>query len=279
MNEMNEGNEYTVLSMIRSMDAQFTKTDWKIAHFIMNHTAQFIESSALDIAAETKSSDASVIRFAQKLGFDGFYELRMQCKKELEAEREQRLEDDDSRRLEYDYLELTKKLFALNPPSRIHPIAQSIIEKRTVYIVCFKDYKYLSQIAAARFLALGIQVIPLSSMSELRLAALRCDKDTFFLILTTSAYQESLAQQLKLLKDQGASFATLTDELQDFPNLQHECLTIPAPFETRSGYVISFASLVLTLFDMIYDAVYETNPYIFAQRLRESLSLSSQEDQ
>ena len=65
---------FSVMSRIEGMSNQFTKTDWKVVQYIKNHTEEFVSGSAQNLAKQIGVSDASIIRFAQKVGFSGLNE-------------------------------------------------------------------------------------------------------------------------------------------------------------------------------------------------------------
>ena len=62
---------FSTMSRIEGMSNQFTNTDWKIVQYIKNNTDIFLSLSAQELASRIGISDASIIRFAQKVGFSG----------------------------------------------------------------------------------------------------------------------------------------------------------------------------------------------------------------
>lgn len=57
-------------------------TDMTICHFILNHRNQMRHISIHDLAKRCCVSSTTVVRFAQKLGFDGFSDLKALLKRE-----------------------------------------------------------------------------------------------------------------------------------------------------------------------------------------------------
>ena len=78
---------FSLMSRIDGMSNQFTKTDWKIVQFIKTAPQEFLTGSAQSLAAKINVSDASIVRFAQKVGFSGLSELKYTLQNELEFER------------------------------------------------------------------------------------------------------------------------------------------------------------------------------------------------
>lgn len=59
-----------------------TKSEKKVADFILNSGKTIIYSTMSDIKKNTKVGDATIIRFCQKIGFSGFSDLKIEIAKE-----------------------------------------------------------------------------------------------------------------------------------------------------------------------------------------------------
>ena len=77
---------FSLMSRIDGMSNQFTKTDWKIVQFMKNSPQEFLAGSAQNLATKINISDASIVRFAQKVGFSGLSELKYTLQNELDKE-------------------------------------------------------------------------------------------------------------------------------------------------------------------------------------------------
>lgn len=68
-------------------DSQFTYTEKRIADFVLNH-GHLISSLSLDeLAAKVYTSHSSIIRFSQKLGYEGYREFRFALTTAYQEER------------------------------------------------------------------------------------------------------------------------------------------------------------------------------------------------
>lgn len=71
-----------ILIRIKSLKDDFTTSEAKIAHYILNNTDKIYNLTALELANITKTSAASVIRFSKKVGCTGFQELKISLAKD-----------------------------------------------------------------------------------------------------------------------------------------------------------------------------------------------------
>ena len=72
-----------VLHIIRERYPFLTKSQKKVGDYIVKNLKQVAFMSTLDIASQLKLSDATIIRFARNIGFNGYPELRDTIKREI----------------------------------------------------------------------------------------------------------------------------------------------------------------------------------------------------
>ncbi len=78
-------NDYEKLkSLIQKSYSNLSKNQKKIADFVLNNFDRIPFQSVQEISEATQLSVASIVRFAQKIGFDGFLEMRDQIAKSLQ---------------------------------------------------------------------------------------------------------------------------------------------------------------------------------------------------
>lgn len=63
--------------VIRERYSNMSKAEKRISDFILQNASECLKMTALDIAKESEVSSASVIRYVQKLGFDGLDEFKL----------------------------------------------------------------------------------------------------------------------------------------------------------------------------------------------------------
>jgi DNA-binding MurR/RpiR family transcriptional regulator len=94
---------FSVLSQINKRQEYMTPVEQRIANFILENPRKIINMPVKDIAANSNTSDAAIVRFAKRVGLAGIKELKVELAKELhtlEKEKISRvidLEEDDHR--------------------------------------------------------------------------------------------------------------------------------------------------------------------------------------
>lgn len=76
----------TYLIRIKERYEELTPADKKIAHFIQDKPEEVIKISSMNLADLTGTSQSAIIRFVQKIGYDGYTSLKLDIAKSLETE-------------------------------------------------------------------------------------------------------------------------------------------------------------------------------------------------
>ncbi len=71
------------ITRINNLKNDFTSSEKKISDFIINNVDKVYNSTASELARLTNTSPASIIRFSQKLGYEGFQELKIALAKDV----------------------------------------------------------------------------------------------------------------------------------------------------------------------------------------------------
>lgn len=66
----------SLISRISGMQLNFTKTDQRIAKYIMSHSQEVLSYSVAELSKEINTSPAAIIRFVKKLNYDSLSALR-----------------------------------------------------------------------------------------------------------------------------------------------------------------------------------------------------------
>lgn len=61
----------------------FTKSELRVANYVLDNANDVIELSISEIAEKTETSDATIIRFCKRLGLNGVYQLKINLSNEL----------------------------------------------------------------------------------------------------------------------------------------------------------------------------------------------------
>ena len=68
---------------LKQIYEDLTEVDKKIADYILNNTEAISKLSVSELASNSKTSTASIVRFSRKMGYSGFGDLKIEIAKDL----------------------------------------------------------------------------------------------------------------------------------------------------------------------------------------------------
>ena len=271
---------FTLMARIDGMSNQFTKTDWKIVQYIKKNTTSFIELSAQELAREIGTSDASIIRFAQKVGYSGLNELKYTMQKELDKNSSSVNHSDYSSLLN-DLKLLLDSLFNLTNPADIDHAREMMLKARLIFIVGLDFNKNVAEIIAHKFMTLGLTVQSLTNYDTLRLYQSLSGETDLFITISLSGNHKQLSSILADFKKNKSSVILISNYEKSLC-AAHATLTllIPKTDLLHSSDTISREILILVLFDMLFHnfLTEDLKSYQTFQKTASYSKLSNQDD-
>lgn len=208
--------------ILRSAYGGMTKSERRIADYIVEHPEQMMEQTVADIANATGSSDITISRFCKKIGCSGLKELKLMISAEMGNQEKEPAADirstDDTR-------EVVQKIFqsvtdglqdtlSLLSCERIDAAAKALQGARRVYIFGFGNSATVCRDLATRLVRLGLAITAYDdSHMQVTVAALASTDDVILAISHSGASTE-LLQAVGVAKDHGAMVIAITSHGQ-----------------------------------------------------------------
>lgn len=111
-NGSNLKSKNEILIKVRFLQPSLTKTEKKVADFLLENPQQVLEMNLAEFAEVSDSSQASILRFCRRLGVDGFPELKLQLSSALATEEDASFSGEVSP--EDSLMEIMEKVFWFN---------------------------------------------------------------------------------------------------------------------------------------------------------------------
>lgn len=243
---------FSTMSRIEGMSNQFTKTDWKIVQYIKNNTDIFLSLSAQELASRIGISDASIIRFAQKVGFSGLNELKYIIQNELEEVNTIKGNNSYTSLL-HDYTLLTETLFKFIKPDDIDCLRKQLKKSGRLFIVGVEMNRQIAEIAAHKFTLLGINVRPITSYDTFQLYSNLATPKDLFIIISLSGRRRYLVDNLAKIVENGSYIALISNYEKSLCSVYADLLfLIPKTDLLENFYTITREIFILMLFDIIF---------------------------
>lgn len=204
--------------ILRNVYADLTKTEKRIADYIMINMDTIMEQTISDIAAGINTSEITVSRFCKKIGYSGLQSLKIALASEMQSANEPVFCDvskDDSNE------DVARKVFQnindgmsdtlkLLDFSAIEQAVNRLVEAKKIAVYGFGNSATVCRDIETRFLRFGIPVQAFSDAhQQITSAALMQDGDVVIAVSHTGATLE-LLESVELAKQNGATIIAIT---------------------------------------------------------------------
>lgn len=233
---------------------QLTKSEQKIASYLMRNYEEAAFFSAAELAERLEMSEATVVRFAGSLGLSGYPELRQQLqellrhkvsyasrlrKKLVELSPEAHiLEQVVAMEMEY----LTDALRTV-PREAFDEAVRLISGARRLFVYGLSGSATLAELLEHRLRRFGLEVVPLTqSGREVCEKLLMLTDEDVFLALLFFNISDVMVSTLEYARNCGCPVILLTDTLG--PHLGDR---VDVLLEARRGPVMAFHSLIVPM--------------------------------
>ena len=196
---------------INTYFGQLSKTDFAISNFIISNKSRIIQMSVEDISSAVYVSAASVVRFAKKLQFSGFSELKYFLKEELEEH--DRLDETSTELLHKDIEETINLVTQTN----LQPICQCIKQAERIYSYG-TDWgeRISSEYLVRNFMVADIFVHPVPSLTEMNWMIDKLTPNDLVIIFSYSGERNHVKTVMSQLKVRNIPVIAITPLSNNF---------------------------------------------------------------
>lgn len=261
------------MSIIEQLNQKdnFTNTENQVIHYILLHKDNLIKLTINDLARQTYSSNATIIRICHKLGFQGYRDFKMAFLKELEGNKY--ISKDVNYSVPFLQVETSEEivnsLFSLYSESlkviqqqlnvkTLEDVSHCLIESKRIFIYALGDAKITAKGFINKMIKINYFPILATENNEESHITNHITKEDCALFISYSAKNNGFEECIKKLAKKGIKTIVLTaNEKSLLAKLSTYSLFIPdyekdqkiATFYSQFGF--------LYILSLIYSFIYQ----------------------
>jgi RpiR family transcriptional regulator, carbohydrate utilization regulator len=246
------------LLKLRAMVHSLPDHHARIAHFAMSNPAEFLELDAREIGYQCSTSEATVVRFCQRIGYRGLSEMKRVLGSELAANLSSSTAGRFDRaspvleRVFSSCAEALRDTLSGTDRSKIDSIATAIARSERLYLFGAGGSAHIAQVAALNFLSLGFQIVAFVDPMQQHAAAKLATPRDVIIAVTYSGNQADLAETLKAARKRGGLCVAITSFEQSLiAKSAQEILLMFIPPETWRGQAGAHRVAQIALLDTL----------------------------
>ena len=248
----------TILN-VKSRYNSLGKTDKKIADFLMNHPAAVVSMFITELAERCGTSEAAIVRFAKKMGFSGYQQLKLSLAQETDMRPvSENITADDSA---YDifskvcediFCSLEKTKRAINAKN-LQTCCEKILSADKILICGLGNSASVATDAAHKMLRLGLNACAYTDNHMQAIAAAHTSDKSVLIGISHSGHSRDIAEAMKIARENEAAVVALTGAEKSPVNKAADIVLRTVSDETNYR-ILGLSSRIAQL--AIIDAVY-----------------------
>lgn len=266
---MNGEKNQAVLPILRSVYQDLTKSEQRIASYIMENAARIMEQTIPELAGNTKSSEITISRFCKKLGFSGLQALKIALAAELSNAGEMEFREIGDKDTDeqvaakvfqniMDGLQDTLKILDFQQVAKAVQVLQGA---RRVAVYGYGNSATVCQDIETRFMRFGMVIQAYADMSQQLTSASLLTKEDVVIAVSHTGATIKLLEAVRVAKRAGASVIVITSYAQsNLAKLGDVVLTGMGREVHYSSESVASRLIHMAITDVLYTAMARSNP-------------------
>mgnify|MGYP002579333867 FL=1 len=183
-----------------------TNSERSLLHYILDHPQTIQKMTCRKLADQCGVSKTVVINMSQKLGFEGYNDLRFFLKNRAKK-------TGPAASVETVEAEITgnvTKTMQLNKPENMRQAAQSIVNSQCVYVISRGTSKAVGNYLEHLLLTLNVKCINIPDYNLLNIIARQMTHEEVLIAISLSGKTPIIVETAKIVKAYGNALITLT---------------------------------------------------------------------
>ena len=189
----------------------------KIADFLMKTPKSIFSLSITDLARQCQCGEATITRFAKRLGFNGYQQLKIAIAQDEKAPKVyEKINENDNAAIIFNkvcediYLSLEKTKAGLNK-QQLNDFCNCLLSKRHVYIFGLGNSASVAMDATHKLSRLGLHATVCTDNHMQAIISSHVDEGCLVLGISHSGRSKDIIQALQIAKRNNAVTACITD--------------------------------------------------------------------
>lgn len=233
---------------------KLTNSEQKVFTYIYANQQKVIKMKINDLAKETFTSKTVIINLSQKLGFEGFSDLKYYLKSNNSADDDIKVLED----LQYGLKQNIEKTFVVIEADLYKKISREAIEAKTVYVFARGTSKAAGYYLNHLLLTLGVKCIFVKDYNLLTLVGNTLESDELVILISLSGNTEKILEVANIAKVKGSRTIAITsfgnNELSKISDYTLHCVSNDT--ETKFNDSISRIGMFIVI-EMLVNSIKE----------------------
>ena len=237
----------------------FSKSEKKIADYIMENPNAILPMFITELAERSGSSEATIVRFCRKLGFNGYQQFKLALAKSADVRpvSENITQDDTaygilSKVCEDIYCSLEKTKQTIDEDA-LQKCCEKLLSADKILIFGLGNSASIAQDACHKMFRLGLNAIAYTDNHMQAIASAHATSNSVVIGISHSGHSKDIVQSMQTAKERGSTTISLTSEKKS-PIVKVSDIVLYTVSDETNYRILGLSSRIaqLTIIDTIY---------------------------
>jgi len=262
----------------------------RVAEYVMKHVDEVVYSSITNLADEVGVSEATIVKFCQRVGYSGYQELKIMLARSNREPDDQEIiygaiEPGDSigqlkDKLFQIYDESLDSTHKLIETDLYKEVVDKILSARKLYFFGYGASGIVARDAELKFVRIGLPAIAMTDSHNQKTVASLLQPDDLVVAISDSGRTRELIEVLDILEETGCQRVAITSQVGSPVSERSEITLLTSSRETPyRGSAIASRIAQLAVIDILFLATALVNhdeTTAALQRTREAMQISKE---
>lgn len=233
---------------------EMSEVEQTIADFFTNNTKK-INFSAARIAKKIHVSEASLSRFAQKMGYHGYREFIYQYQKLLEEQKNPL--DAGIQKVFLSYDKILSRTMEVMDQEQIERVVSLLLQKEKIFVYGFGSSGIAGEEFVLRLLRMGVDAKVITDFHQLVINENQLKQDGLVIGISLSGETPEIIEAMNKASEKGTDTILITSNTQVKKEQFTEIMVTATEQNMKSGMGISPQLPILIILDLLYEKYLE----------------------
>ena len=206
-----------LLINIKSSYSKMSKTEKKIADYIMHNPSNHMPLTITELSNATGASEATIVRFAKRIGCDGYQQLKILLAKEEHHIVNKSIGEEDDfvqiySKISDDIYTTLIKTKEVNTNDIYEKAFQLITRAKQIYVIGFGNSYAVCVDLVHKLLRLGCNAMAINDSHIQVIASCNAHEDSLVIAISHSGYTKDIVETANIAISGGAKLLTITSD-------------------------------------------------------------------
>lgn len=204
-------NNINLTTLMEQRKNQFTKSELKLYHYIVNHFEKIMYQSLTEMANACQVGEATVLRFCRKLGYKGYQEFKLSVARELSFREEKNQDETYVDKIKNNIIQTVEDTYKLVESLSLQKAVDEIFYAESVIVYGVSSSGIAGLDMQNRLMRIGLNIEAIVDSHNQMIRANSMNNKSVVIAISLTGSTKDIIDAIQISKKNGATIISITN--------------------------------------------------------------------